>query len=187
MSTSGASSAPLCLSRKARLPPSAESSAQISPRPTASETLVTASPLPGHGGGAFRRLARGTDPDHVPGQVAALEDGDQPAARIELPAAESLASRGRKGVVVVVPGLAEGEWSQPSEVAGVIAGGKRAPAEVVAQRVDAEGRVMQQEDAHRSAPQKPRQTAAERTGQRHAEGEGDGEPDHHPEREGAAD
>ncbi len=44
MSTSGAATAPLCLNRKARFVPSADSSAQMRPMPTDSETLVTAGP-----------------------------------------------------------------------------------------------------------------------------------------------
>jgi hypothetical protein len=44
MSTSGAATAPLCLNRKARFVPRADSSAQMSPTPTDSETLVTAGP-----------------------------------------------------------------------------------------------------------------------------------------------
>jgi len=44
MSTSGAATAPLCLNRKARFVPSADSSAQMSPTPTDSETPVTAEP-----------------------------------------------------------------------------------------------------------------------------------------------
>jgi hypothetical protein len=41
MSMSGAATAPRCLNRKARFVPSADSSAQIRPTPTASETLLT--------------------------------------------------------------------------------------------------------------------------------------------------
>ena len=42
--TSGAATAPLCLKRKARFVPSAESSAHTSPTPTGSDTPVTATP-----------------------------------------------------------------------------------------------------------------------------------------------
>src|SRR5688572_18887299 len=96
--------------------------------------------------GAFGLLALGADPDHVPSEMAVLESADGPASRVELPAAQSVTSGGRERVVVVVPGLAEGERREPGEVAGLIAGGERPPAEVVAERVDAEGRVVQEED-----------------------------------------
>ena len=55
-----------------------------------------------------RALALRGDADHVPGQPADLEPADDQCRRIELPAAEAVARRGREGVVVVVPGLAEG-------------------------------------------------------------------------------
>jgi len=47
-----------------------------------------------------------------------LESVDQPAAWIELPAGETVVCRGRKRVVVVVPGLAERWGAEPGEVAG---------------------------------------------------------------------
>ena len=46
---------------------------------------------------------------------------------------------------------------------------------------------MQQEHAHRAAPQQSGEPAHERAGQRDAEAEGERQPDRHPEREGAAD
>jgi hypothetical protein len=54
-------------------------------------------------------------------------------------------------MVVVVPGLPEGDRLQPGEGAGLIAGDERSPAEEVAERVDAEGGVMQKEHAHGDA------------------------------------
>ena len=38
----------------------------------------------------------GADPANVPGQVAALQAGDEPGAAVELPAAESVSGRYRK-------------------------------------------------------------------------------------------
>jgi hypothetical protein len=38
----------------------------------------------------FALLASGTDPDDVPGQVAALQPGDEPGTRVELPAAQAV-------------------------------------------------------------------------------------------------
>ena len=78
-------------------------------------------------------------------------------------------------MVVVVPGLAEGREREPGEVARLVAGAEAAAAEEVAEGVDREGRVVQEEDAHRATPQQPRQAADDRTGQRDAETEGDGE------------
>src|SRR5687768_11684925 len=52
MSTSGAATAPLCLNRKARFVPSADSSAQTRPTPTASETSLTAGPSSERASGA---------------------------------------------------------------------------------------------------------------------------------------
>jgi drug/metabolite transporter (DMT)-like permease len=68
-------------------------------------------------GSAFPLLAFGADADDVPGQVAALQTGDEPGAGIELPAAQPVTSGGRERVVVVVPGLAEGERREPGQVA----------------------------------------------------------------------
>src|SRR3954451_3366132 len=58
MSTSGAATAPLCLKRKARFVPSADSSAQMRPTPTASETLLTARPSSECASGAKALLRR---------------------------------------------------------------------------------------------------------------------------------
>lgn len=76
-----------------------------------------------------------------------------------------------------MPPLAEGEWSEPGQVAELIAGGKRPPPVVMAKRVDAEGDVMQKEHPHRSAPQQSREPAHDRPAQRHPEAERNGKPD----------
>src|SRR5678815_2237339 len=110
-------------------------------------------------------LALGADADDVPGQVAALQAADEPGAGIDLPAAQAVAGRGRERVVVVVPRLAEGERREPRQVARLVGGAERPPSEAVAERVDAEGRVMQQEDAHGSAPQQSCEPSGDRAGQ----------------------
>ena len=135
----------------------------------------------------LRPLALRGDADDFPGQAAALQRADEPGAGIDLPAAQSMAGGSGEGVVVVVPRLAEGERCEPGEVAGVVAGGERSPAEEVAQRVDAEGHVVEQEDAHGSAPQEAGEPADERAGQREAESRTGGQAHHHPERERTAD
>ena len=48
-------------------------------------------------------------------------------------------------MVVVVPGLAERDRGEPGQVARLIAGCERSPAEEVAERVDAEGDVVQEQ------------------------------------------
>src|SRR5687768_15700071 len=64
MSTSGAATAPLCLRRKARFVPSADSSAQIRPTPTARETPVTLDPSSERSSGA-RALPPVSGPGHT--------------------------------------------------------------------------------------------------------------------------
>src|SRR5450755_3741741 len=125
---------------------------------------------------AFGLLACGTDADDVPGQMTTLECGDQPGAGVDLAATESVSSGGGKGMVVVVPRLSEGQRRKPREISGLVVGGERSATEGMAQRVDTEGGVMQEEDAHRSAPQECGEPAAERAGQCHPEAERDRQP-----------
>src|ERR1039458_4734630 len=68
-------------------------------------------------------------------------------------------------MVVVMPRLPESERRQPREIARLIAGRERPPAEAMAQRVDAERRAMQDEHPYRGAPQKSGQPSGERAGQ----------------------
>jgi hypothetical protein len=65
-------------------------------------------------------LTCGTDEDDFPGKVAAPERGDEPAARVKLPSAQSVSGGGKEGVVIVVPGFAEGEWRESREIAGTV-------------------------------------------------------------------
>jgi hypothetical protein len=64
-------------------------------------------------------------------------------------------------VVVVVPRLAEGGKRQPGDVGGPVAGREPPAAEEVADRVDAEGRVVQEEDAREPGPHKRDKRAPE--------------------------
>src|SRR5690348_14398974 len=109
-------------------------------------------------GFTFGQLSRRADLDHVPSQVGALERGDQPTTRVELPTAQPVTSGGGERMVVVVPCLAESEWCEPGEVARLIASRERSPAEEVAQRVDTERHVMQEKHAHRPSPQQSRES-----------------------------
>src|SRR3712207_1259176 len=99
------------------------------------------------------RLSLGRDAPDVASESEPLERADDPAARIDLPPAQAVKGRGGEGVVVVVPRLAERQRRQPGEVARLVGGAEPAPAEEVAQRVDGEGDVVEQEDAHEAAPE----------------------------------
>src|SRR3954464_15735460 len=90
--------------------------------------------------GEFGCLALRGDAHDVPRQAGLLERPDDPRGGVELPAPETVAGRGREGVLAVVPGLPEGEDGEPPQVAGLVAGLELALAEEVTQRVDAVGR-----------------------------------------------
>ena len=62
-----------------------------------------------------------------------------------------------KGVVVVVPGLPSEGSGQPEDVGRAVVGLKAAAAEEVADRVDAPGDVVDEEDPHQPTPEQPRQ------------------------------
>ena len=74
-------------------------------------------------------------------------------------------------MVVVVPGLAEGEEREPEQVARLVLRAEPAAAEEVAERVDRVGRVMEHEHADRAAPQHPGEAVAQRAAERVAEQE----------------
>jgi hypothetical protein len=57
-------------------------------------------------------LALGTHAHHVPREPTGLQAPDDERGPIELPAVEAVGRRGREGVVVAVPGLAEGKTWQ---------------------------------------------------------------------------
>ena len=56
--------------------------------------------------------------------------------------------------MIVVPGLPEGRQGQPEDVGGVIVHVESAGADEVADRVDAPGDVVDEEDADQPAPEK---------------------------------
>ena len=132
-------------------------------------------------------LALGADAHDVPGQPRPLEARDDQGRRVELPAAQTVRGGRGEGVVVVVPGLAEGQRRQPGQVARLVAGVEVAPAEEVAQRVDRERHVVQDEDAHRTAPQQTGEPARDGLRERHAEAEGQRQTERGPQQEGAID
>ena len=86
-------------------------------------------------------------------------------------------------MVVVVPGLAPRRDRQPRKIARLVAGVVVVAAEEVTQRVDAERRVVHEEDPGGAAPQQRDQPAADGAGQRHAEPERGGQAEHDPQHE----
>src|SRR4029453_3346019 len=88
-------------------------------------------------------LAIGTYAHDVPGKPESLQPADEQASGIEFAPAQAVEGRGRKRVVVVVPGLAEGQERQPAHVCRLVVSCEATPAEEVADRIDAEGRVME--------------------------------------------
>src|SRR4051794_3486235 len=88
-------------------------------------------------GPGLRDLAGTIRENHVRGKSDSLESSNDEPRGVRLPPTEAVASGGGKGVVVVVPCLAEGRHCQPGEVAGLIVRLVRLAAEGVAERVDA--------------------------------------------------
>src|SRR5262249_12447726 len=103
--------------------------------------------------GGLGSLALRADADDVPCESELLERPDHPGRGIELPRLHPVDRRGRKGVVAVVPGLAEGGQREPREVARLVGGLEIPLAEHVAERVDRVGDVVEDEDPHRAAPE----------------------------------
>ena len=83
-------------------------------------------------------------------------------------------------MVVVVPRLAERQRRQPDEVARLVVGVEAPAADEVAQRVDRERHVVQQEDPHQAAPQQRDQRASSVPPMQPAERERHREPEQRP-------
>src|ERR1700710_3311807 len=94
---------------------------------------------------------------------------------------------GREGVAAVVKGLAEGRVRDQRQVARVVVGLEVATAEEVAERVDAVGEVMEDEDAHEPAPEEAGEAGEERAADRPAEEERQPQPADRPEDGGGGD
>src|SRR5829696_2844381 len=153
---------------------------------------TAAHPLRGGGDlGALGRelllLALRADLDDVPGQLRRFHRADHPGRRVDLPPAQAVHRRARERVVVVVPGLAEGERREPEDVGRVVVDVEAAGAEEVADRVDRPGDVVQQEDAHRAAPQRAGDGARQRPLDRPAHGGRERDSDRDPDREQGVD
>ena len=121
----------------------------------------------------LRARALGRDLDDVPGQPHARHREDQPAGGVELIPAQPVEGRLREGVVVVVPRLAERRQRQPEHVRRLVVGVEAAAAEEVADRVDAPGDVVHEEDPHEAGPQQRAEAAGDEraSAQREAEQE----------------
>src|SRR5437763_1547772 len=102
-----------------------------------------------------RRARRRRDPVDLASQAKPLESNDQVGRDVDLPPLQAVEGRAREGVVVVVPALPEGEDAHDPLVAAAVAGRERGPTERVADRVDAEGEVVRQEDADPASPEQP--------------------------------
>src|SRR5438128_1173250 len=81
--------------------------------------------------------------DIPPREPGALEHPDDPAAWVDLETAQTVERGGGKGVVVVVPGLAEGKPRKPPDVTGLVTRRESLPTPVVADRVDRPGHMVQ--------------------------------------------
>ncbi len=108
---------------------------------------------------------------HVPGQTESGQCADEPPARIEFVALQSVPRTGGEAVVVVVPPLTHGEQRQPPQVPAAVPGLETAPAETVAQGVDGEGRVPERDGRDAEAPD-------QELGPRHASPGGDVDHQH---------
>ena len=127
------------------------------------------------------------DAHNVPGPAGLLEQVDDDGREVDLPAAEAVHSGGREGVVVVVPGLAEGRDRDQRQVARLVGRLEVALAEDVAERVDAVGEVVQDEDADEAAPEQAGDRGEEGAADHPAEREGEEEAEDRPVDERAVD
>ena len=121
---------------------------------------------PLRGPGRFRQtLRRSLSRDffggqrHVPGEADQGERADDVVAHVDLPPAQAVPGRGREGVVGVVPALAQRQDAEHDVVAALVVAPVGPQAPQVADRVDAPGDVVDQEDAHQPAPDQPRPDA----------------------------
>src|SRR5215210_4186903 len=109
----------------------------------------------------LRGLALGRDANNLRGEAELLEPRDHPAAWIEprLEPPQPVEGRARERVVVVVPALAERDQGQQPDVAALVLRPELALPPEVADRVDRERHVVEQEDPDRAAPEERRERA----------------------------
>src|ERR1700710_2904807 len=137
--------------------------------------------------GGFGGHALGGDADDVPDEAELLEAVDDQRRGVDLEAAKPVGGGGREGVVVVVPGLAEGRDRDQRQVARLVAGLEVAVAEDVAERVDAVGEVVEDEDADEPAPERAGGGGEEGAADDPAEEEGEQQAANRPPDEGGVD
>src|SRR3954447_6168020 len=96
----------------------------------------------------LRGLALGGDAHALRREPELLEPGDHPAARIEprLEPPQPVEGGGRERVVVVVPALAERDQTQQPDVPALVLRTEASTPPEVADRVDRERDVVEQED-----------------------------------------
>src|ERR1700737_4640978 len=124
-------------------------------------------------GGELGLRALGRDAHYVPREAEPAEREDQPPRGVELIPAQPVKRGLREGMVVVVPRLPQRGQRQPEDVRRMVVDVKAAPAEEVADGVDAPGDVVHEEYAHEPAPQQGAEAGGERAGaEREAEQEG---------------
>ena len=81
----------------------------------------------------------------IPHQANPAQGTEDGVSDVQLPPEETLVGRTLVMMVVVVPALAQGDQRQPEVVAALIDRGIPTPAEEMAERVDGEGAVIQQD------------------------------------------
>ena len=102
-------------------------------------------------------LLGGVDRHDVPREADPGHRADDQARDVDLAAPQAVPRGGGEGVVVVVPGLAERGQREPEHVAATEVVGVEAPApEEVADRVDRERDVVEEEDPHQARPTRSR-------------------------------
>src|SRR3978361_1415763 len=100
---------------------------------------------PSCGAARLLALALGRDAHDVLRHADLLQRPDQHRRDIDLEAAQALARRAREGVVVVVPGLAEGRDREPEHVRRLVLDVEAPAPEEVAERVDRARDVVEEE------------------------------------------
>src|SRR5829696_7931620 len=120
----------------------------------------------------------------VPDEAELLQRPDDRVGGVGLEAAQAVAGGGRERVVAVVPALAERDHRDEPVVAALVLDRERPAAVHVADRVDAPGRVVEQEHAHEAGPDEGGEAGEQRAArERKAEHERDRQAEQRPQRE----
>src|SRR6516165_7299147 len=95
----------------------------------------------------------------VPGEAEQGESADDPVARVELPPPQTVAGRGRKSVVIVVPSFPQGQDAEEEIVPTVVVGRVGLATPQMTDGVDAPGHVVGQAHPDEAAPQEAEEGA----------------------------